>query len=134
MTPLELKTLTCDALDDLKGVDVIAIDVEDRTTVTDWIIVVGGTSQRHVKSLANSVVEKCKENGVRPLGSEGEQEGDWILVDLGDVIVHVMTRESRDFYALEKLWTMEPSDRQAEAANSTEDGGTFDQEEDVVAS
>ena len=91
MTPLELKTLTCDALDDLKGVDVIAIDVEDRTTVTDWMIVVGGTSQRHVKSLANSVVEKCKENGVRPLGSEGEQEGDWILVDLGDVIVHVMT-------------------------------------------
>lgn len=134
MTPLELKTLTCDALDDLKGVDVVAIDVEDRTTVTDWMVVAGGTSQRHVKSLANSVIEKCKENGVRPLGSEGEQEGDWILVDMGDVIVHVMTRESRDFYALEKLWTMEPSDREAEATHDTDEGDTLDQEEDVIAS
>lgn len=134
MTPLELKTLTCDALDDLKGVDVIAIDVEDRTSVTDWMIVAGGTSQRHVKSLANSVVEKCKESGIRPLGSEGEQEGDWILVDLGDVIVHVMTRESRDFYALEKLWTMEPADREAEATNDANEGDMLDQEEDVVAS
>lgn len=134
MTPLELKTLACDALDDLKGVDVIAIDVEDRTTVTDWMIVAGGTSQRHVKSLANSVIEKCKEGGVRPLGSEGEQEGDWILVDLGDVIVHVMTRESRDFYALEKLWTMEPSDREAEATNDANEGGTLDHKEDVAAS
>lgn len=110
MTPSDLKTLATTALDDMKAVEVTAIDVADRTTVTDWMIVAGGTSQRHVKSLANAVTEKCKENGVRPLGTEGEQEGDWILVDLGDVIVHVMTRESRDFYALEKLWTMEPSE------------------------
>lgn len=114
MTPSDLKTLATTALDDMKAVEVTAIDVADRTTVTDWMIVAGGTSQRHVKSLANAVNEKCKENGVRPLGTEGEQEGDWILVDLGDVIVHVMTRESRDFYALEKLWTMEPSEREAQ--------------------
>lgn len=115
MTPLELKALAQTALEDLKGVEIIAIDVADRTTVTDWMIVAGGTSQRHVKSLANSVSDTCKENGVRPLGMEGEQEGDWVLVDIGDVIVHVMTRESRDFYALEKLWTMEPADREAQA-------------------
>lgn len=110
MTPAELKTIAYNALDEMKGVEITAIDVADRTTVTDWMIVVGGTSQRHVKSLAGSVVEKCKENGVRPLGTEGD-DGDWILVDLGDVIVHVMTAESRDFYALEKLWTMEPAER-----------------------
>lgn len=115
MTPLELKALAQTALEDLKGIEIIAIDVADRTTVTDWMIVAGGTSQRHVKSLANAVSDTCKENGVRPLGTEGEQEGDWVLVDLGDVIVHVMTSESRDFYALEKLWTMEPADREAQA-------------------
>lgn len=111
MTPSDLKTLAQSALDDMKGVDIKVIDVTDKTTVTDWMIVAGGTSQRHVKSLANEVITRSKENGVRPLGSEGESEGDWILVDLGDVIVHVMTRETRDFYSLEKLWMMEPADR-----------------------
>lgn len=114
MTPTELKTLAVTALEELKGVEVTVIDVTDRTTVTDWMIVATGTSQRHVKSLANEVVTKSKEGGARPLGIEGESEGDWILVDLGDAIVHVMTRETRDFYALEKLWTMEPAGRQSE--------------------
>jgi len=89
MTPTELKTLAETSLDDMKAVEVTVIDVADRTTVTDWMIVAGGTSQRHVKSLANEVITKSKENGVRPVGIEGESEGDWILVDLGDVIVHV---------------------------------------------
>jgi ribosome-associated protein len=120
MTPVELKTLAHQALDDMKGVDIKELDVSDKTTVTDWMIVVGGTSQRHVKSLANEVITRSKESGLRPLGTEGESEGDWILVDLGDVIVHVMTRETRDFYSLEKLWMMEPGERsQSDASDQS---------------
>ncbi len=109
MNTLDLQKLTINSLEDLKGQDIVALDVADRTSVTDWMIVVTGTSARHVKSLANEVVEKSKEAGVRPLGVEGEEDGNWILVDLGDVLTHVMTRESRDFYALEKLWAVEES-------------------------
>lgn len=134
MTPTELKTLAETSLDDMKAVEVTVIDVADRTTVTDWMIVAGGTSQRHVKSLANEVIIKSKENGVRPVGIEGESEGDWILVDLGDVIVHVMTRETRDFYALEKLWTMEPTDQSATNDSGSNPATDADlPENDVVA-
>jgi len=84
----KLQKLTVASLEDLKGRDIVVLDVSDRTTVTDWMIVVTGTSQRHVKSLANEVVEKSKEAGVRPLGMEGEGDGNWILVDLGDVLAH----------------------------------------------
>lgn len=128
MTPIELKNLAETTLDDMKGVDIQVIDVANKTTVTDWMIVVGGNSQRHVKSLANEVITKSKENGVRPIGTEGETEGDWILVDLGDVIVHVMTREMRDFYSLEKLWTIDPTDRQSD------DNTPSDRDEDLAAS
>ena len=91
MNGLELQKLTVNSLEDLKGQDIVVLDVSDRTAVTDCMVVVTGTSQRHVKSLANEVIEKSKEAGVRPLGIEGEDEGNWILVDLGDVIAHVMT-------------------------------------------
>lgn len=112
MNALELQQLTVHSLEELKGQDIVVLDVADRTTVTDCMVVVTGTSQRHVKSLANEVVEKSKEAGNRPLGIEGETEGNWILVDLGDVIAHVMTKDSREFYALEKLWGMASSDDQ----------------------
>ncbi len=112
LNALELQKLTVESLEDLKGKDIVVLDVSDRTTVTDWMIVATGTSQRHVKSLANEVVEKSKEAGVRPLGMEGESDGNWILVDLGDVLAHVMTEDSREFYALEKLWGVaEPEDQ-----------------------
>ena len=116
MNAQELQTLTVNSLEDLKGQDIVVLDVADRTTVTDCMVVVIGTSQRHVKSLANELIEKSKEAGNRPLGIEGETDGNWILVDLGDVIAHVMTRDSRDFYALEKLRGMKASDEDDQAA------------------
>ncbi len=115
MNAEKLQKLTVASLEDLKGRDIVVLDVSDRTTVTDWMIVVTGTSQRHVKSLANEVVEKSKEAGVRPLGMEGEGDGNWILVDLGDVLAHVMTEDSREFYALEKLWGVASPEKQDQA-------------------
>jgi len=115
---LELQKLTVESLEDLKGKDIVVLDVSDRTTVTDYMIVVTGTSQRHVKSLANELVENSKRAGVRPLGMEGESDGNWILVDLGDVLAHVMTEESREFYALEKLWSVvDPAEQSAAQDN-----------------
>jgi ribosome-associated protein len=132
MNANELQQLAFNALDDMKGADIVVLDVAERTSVTDWMIVVTGTSQRHVKSLANEVIEKSKEAGVRPFGTEGETDGNWILVDLGDVVVHVMTRESRDFYALEKLWGMVASDSGSSAeadATETDDASIPDQQQ-----
>jgi len=107
----ELKSIALEALEDLKGVDIVAFDVRDMTTVTDVMIIASGTSDRHVKSLADAVVMACKKAGVPPLGVEGEQEGEWVLVDLGDVVVHVMQPRIREFYALEKLWSVTEESR-----------------------
>lgn len=101
------------AIDELKGVDVRTLDVRDQTSITDTIIVVSGTSQRHLKSLADRVLERSREAGIKPVGIEGERGADWYLVDLGDVVVHVMSREKRDFYNLEKLWSMHVDDSAA---------------------
>ncbi len=127
MNSSDLQQLAYTAVDEMKGADIVVLDVAERTSVTDWMIVVTGTSARHVKSLANEVIEKSKEAGVRPIGTEGETDGNWILVDLGDVVVHVMTRESRDFYALEKLWGMVASER-GDAENATIPDSPADQQ------
>jgi len=101
------------ALDDLKAQNVAVLDVSGLTDVTDTIVIASGTSDRHVKSLAGRVLERAKEAGFRSLGTEGEREGEWVLVDLQDVIVHVMLPRIREFYALEKLWDVRATDRAA---------------------
>ncbi len=104
MQSKELLTLVLAALDDGKGKDIKVIDVHDKTGITDYMVIASGTSDRHVVSLANRVVEKAKENHLMPLGVEGQNTGEWVLVDLGDAIIHVMRPQTREFYQLEKLW------------------------------
>ena len=94
------------ALEELKAKDVVEIDVRGKSSVADYMVIASGTSTRHVKSSANEVVKFAKKLDVMPLGVEGEREAEWVLVDLGDVIVHVMLPRVREFYALERLWTV----------------------------
>ncbi len=94
------------ALEEIKARDAIEIDVRGKTSVTDYMVIASGTSTRHVKSIADEVVRFAKKTGVMPLGVEGEREAEWVLVDLGDVVVHVMLPRVREFYALERLWTV----------------------------
>ncbi len=95
------------ALEDMKARDVRVIDVRKLTTVTDYMIVATGTSDRHLRSIAGRLVERLTEAGRKPLGVEGEDSGEWVLVDFDDVIVHVMLGRVRDFYKLENLWDMQ---------------------------
>ncbi|WP_455375368.1 ribosome silencing factor [Kaarinaea lacus] len=110
MNAEQLTKVVLDALDDMKAQNVHVIDVREKTSVTDVMVISSGTSARQVKSQAERVVEKSKENGVQPIGVEGEREGEWILVDLGDVVVHIMQPSIRDFYHLEKLWETDEAD------------------------
>lgn len=107
MTPDQLQAFIVDTLDEVKARDVRVFDVRDKTSITDHMIVASGTSSRHVQTIADRLVESAKQAGVRPLGVEGERGSDWILVDLADVIVHVMLPKARSFYNLEKLWTVD---------------------------
>ncbi|MDC8011904.1 ribosome silencing factor [Tahibacter soli] len=103
------------ALEELKAKDVVEIDVRGRTSIADYIVVASGTSTRHVKSVADEVVKYAKKTGVMPLGVEGQREAEWVLVDLGDIVVHVMLPRVREFYGLERLWTVGGEDEREAA-------------------
>ena len=105
MNAEEIKTIALEALEDLKARDIVTLDVRGLTGVTDFMVICSGTSSRHVKSLANNVAVEVKKHGQRAQGIEGAQAADWVLVDFGDVVVHVMSPEARDFYDLERLWS-----------------------------
>ncbi len=104
-----LKQTVVNALDDMKGKDIVVLDVRGISGVTDYMVVCSGTSSRHVKSLADNVWVEAKKQGYSPLGMEGERAGDWVLVDFADVVVHVMSPEARQFYDLERLWSVPAS-------------------------
>ena len=95
-------------LDDGQGQKVQRFDVRHLTSMTDWMIIASGRSARHLRALSDRLVEAAKEAGERPLGTEGEDSGDWVLVDLNGVIVHLMRAEIRELYQLEKLWGIAP--------------------------
>lgn len=99
-----LQELVTTAMDDMKAQQVKVLDVRGKSTITDMMVIATGTSTRHVKSIAENVALKAKNAGEQPLGTEGERDSEWMLVDLNDIIVHVMTPATRDFYNLEKLW------------------------------
>ncbi|MDQ5909841.1 MAG: ribosome-associated protein [Pseudomonadota bacterium] len=102
-----LQKIVVDAMEDVKAQDIRILDVRNIASFTDLMIVASGTSTRHVKSIADKVVEKCVAVGIRPLGVEGDQEAEWVLVDMNDIIIHVMLPQTRDFYNLEKLWSVD---------------------------
>jgi ribosome-associated protein len=101
----QLKQLVIDALIDMKGRDISVMDVRGKTAVTDFMIVASGTSDRHVKAIAETVAFRAKAAGEPPLGTEGVSEGEWALIDLNGVVVHVMLPKVRDYYNLERLWS-----------------------------
>jgi ribosome-associated protein len=108
-----LKSVVIDALADMKALEVKVLDVRGLTDIADFMIIASGTSDRHVRSVAQRVVEKTKEAGFRPHGVEGQRDSDWVLIDLSEMIVHVMLPRVREFYGLEKLWDMAATTRAA---------------------
>ena len=110
-----LKTVVIDALADMKALEVKVLDVRGLTDIADCMVIASGTSDRHVRSVAQRVVERTKEAGFRPHGVEGQQDSDWVLIDLSEMIVHVMLPRVREFYGLEKLWDMTAAKRAARA-------------------
>ena len=104
MKPEELRDLAINALDEMKGIDIVSMDVRTLTSITDYMVICTGRSSRHVKACAENVAIKAKQKEVAFVRTEGEKESDWVLVDLGDVVIHVMTATARTFYSLEDLW------------------------------
>ena len=126
-TNLDLLSQVHHALEELKARDVREIDVRGKTGITDFMVIASGTSSRHVKSIADEVVKQARQAGIAPMGVEGEREAEWVLVDLGDVVVHVMMPRTREFYGLERLWTVgdsAPEDALPESGHDRADDGS----------
>ena len=115
MQSAELKKLVINSLEDLKAENICVIDVKDKTSVTDFMVVASGTSTRHVRSVAENLVTEVKSQGIKTLGVEGAEVSDWVLVDLGEVVVHVMLPSARTFYDLEGFWRDGPDASQTVA-------------------
>lgn len=115
----ELVELTRAALEDVKAQDIQVIDVKDKHSLTDYMVIATGTSNRQINAMLDKVRENVKAKGAQPLGEEGKGESDWVLLDLGDVIVHMMTASARAFYDLERLWMGAEQSRAASAAHHT---------------
>ena len=113
MTATSLRDHIVGALEDLKGHDILALDVTKLTPITDFMVLVSGTSNRHVKALVDEVVQTAKDCGSPASGVEGRESYEWVLLDLGDVVVHVMQKEAREFYDLERLWSELPADTES---------------------
>ncbi|MCZ6501410.1 MAG: ribosome silencing factor [Gammaproteobacteria bacterium] len=115
MLNVELKNLVIRALEDVKGEEIVCLDISEITDIADYMVVTSGNSNRQVKALVDSVLEEARNTGFKPLGVEGQEQGEWVLIDLTDVIVHVMLPKVRDFYDLESLWSMSPSQTEGSA-------------------
>jgi len=118
-TTLAKKKLVIAALEDIKAHDIVAIDVRRLTSMFDWIVVASADSARQTKSLARNVRDRLKESGATIIGTEGEESGDWVLVDAGDIVTHVMQPAVREYYNLEELWSEGKFDK---VVNSTRPG------------
>ncbi|MEM6999992.1 MAG: ribosome silencing factor [Pseudomonadota bacterium] len=110
MSASALRDRLITALEDLKGQEILSLDVSKLTSITDYMVLVTGTSNRHVKALVDEVIIAAKDHGEPPLGVEGRETGEWVLLDVGDVVVHVMQKEAREFYDLERMWSELPAD------------------------
>jgi ribosome-associated protein len=108
----DLNQAIINALENLKSKDIVTLDVHELTDVMDTLIIASGTSSRHARSIAENLVLETKQQGFKSLGIEGLETGDWVLVDFGDTVVHVMQKEARDYYELEKLWSKVPANRE----------------------
>ncbi len=106
----ELRDFVVETLEDMKARDLSVIDVRGKTSITDFMIIASGTSDRHVKAIAEAVAFRAKQKGCPPMGQEGVRDGEWALIDLNGVVVHVMQSKVRDFYQLERLWNVDPAE------------------------
>jgi ribosome-associated protein len=111
LDPQELRDLAVAVLEDAKAQDIQVIDLSERSSFADYMVIASGTSSRQVKAMADRLVQRAKARGIKPLGVEGAEDAEWVLVDLADVIVHVMQPRTRAFYNLEKLWSAPPATR-----------------------